>query len=105
MSAGPRGGAVPLVLQLIPDICSTIAPVPLTKAGLAGCVEIKPAQQTYILRARKGRFSGLPLLVVAAGEGSFPVSFGWMVHSEEVERVATGASVRGWQYELSQLLP
>lgn len=68
------------------------------------CGLLRAEDTTYALVSTAGsRLRDFPLLVVAAGSGTFAVPFGWLFTPDEVRKVTTGAAVRGWSPADSQL--
>ena len=69
-----------------------------------GCALVTAERTTYALVSDSGeRLHRFPLLVVAAGSGSYLVSFNWMFSLSGIQKVRTGGAVRGW--EILERLP
>ncbi|MGE5515435.1 MAG: hypothetical protein ACM31D_06395 [Bacteroidota bacterium] len=62
-----------------------------------GCFVVSaPNVNTFVVTSRRGRLRNFPLAVVAAGSGSFLMSFNWLFSPEDIDKRFTGAVVRGW---------
>ena len=94
------------VLPVLPRIdCRGVAPIEIVGGDTnpVGCFLTNAKATTFALISRpSARIGEFPLLVVAAGKGSYLASFMWLISSSQLEERQTGVAVRSWSPSVAE---